>query len=174
MVKNYTNLLFWIGFILLISFLGFLYQVLIKKLQQNHYKAKGPYLLSKGEKVFFDTLSQAVSSDIYICPKTRLADIIEVDLPKSNKSFWMAFNKISRKYVDFVLCKRTDFTPILVVELDGGSHQRNSRYQRDVFVDNALNQAGIPILHINAQRVYDVAQLQTAILNTLSNKNNLK
>ena len=125
--------------------------------------------MSKSEKVFFDALIQTISRDLYICPKVRVADLIEVGLPKTDKHFWVSFNKISRKHVDFVLCNRQDFTPRLVIELDGGSHNTRTRSERDIFVNDALVQAGVAILHVPAQNFYDQKQLFTQIQNSLTN-----
>jgi len=120
-------------------------------------------LLSKGEKIFFDVLVQSISSDLYVCPKVRVADLIEVNLPRNDKRFWSSFNKISKKHVDFVLCKRSDFTPKLVIELDGGSHKTRIRSQRDVFVNESFSQADIPVLHVQIQDSYDISQIMAQI-----------
>ena len=170
MNQDYTTIFLWIGILLLASLAIYLYKLFSKK-SGFRYKSKGPYLLSKGEKAFFDILIQSISPDLYICPKVRVADLIEVDLPKSDKKFWASFNKISKKHVDFVLCNRSDFAPVLVIELDGGSHKVSSRSKRDTFVDDAFAQANIKILHITAQSVYDANQLQNQIASALTTQN---
>lgn len=147
--------------------------VILKKLSSSSklYKPKGPYLLSNDERVFFDALSQAIPPEIYVCPKVRIADLLEVNLPKSERSFWIAFNQISKKHVDFVLCNRADFAPQLVIELDGGSHNSRSRSERDELVDSAFKQASIPILHIKSSSTYDINDITAQIsiaLNTES------
>ena len=169
MNQSYFMLILWIGVILLMSFAIYVYKVFFRK-TNFRYKLKGPYLLSKGEKEFFDVLVQSISQDLYVCPKVRMADLIEVDLPKSDKHFWASFNKISKKHVDFVLCSRIDFSPKLVVELDGGSHRSQIRSQRDLFADEALAQANIPILHIPVQNTYDQNLLIGELQNALTNK----
>jgi len=169
MNQSYTTLFLWVGILLLASLAIYLYKLFTKK-SGFRYKSKGPYLLSKGEKVFFDMLIQSISPDLYICPKVRVADLIEVDLPKSDKKFWASFNKISKKHVDFVLCNRTDFAPVLVIELDGGSHKVSSRSQRDIFINDAFAQAMIPILHIPTAGFYDQNQITLQIKSALSDK----
>ena len=82
---------------------------------KRFYKAKGPYLLSPGEKSFFDALSKSIYTGLYVCPKVRIADLVEVELPKEDKDFWPKFNKISQKHVDFVICNRLDFAPRLML-----------------------------------------------------------
>jgi very-short-patch-repair endonuclease len=51
----------------------------------------------------------------------------------------------------------------LVIELDDASHEEEYRRDRDTFVDAALTAAGLPILHIPAQRSYVPAELAAAI-----------
>lgn len=149
-LKAFSIIIFLLLAVIVVAFL--------KKLLVNPlghvYKPKGPYLLSAGEKRFFDVLSQVISTDLYICPKVRLADLIEVNLSKSDKNFWKTFNQISQKHVDFVLCNKSDFAPRLVVELDGGSHYGKSRTDRDTFVDNVFRQASIPIIHVKVSGEY--------------------
>lgn len=170
MNQSYTTLFLWVGILLLASLAIYIYKLFANK-SGFRYKSKGPYLLSKGEKEFFDVLIQSVSPDLYICPKVRVADLIEVDLPKSDNKFWTSFNKISKKHVDFVLCNRADFAPVLVIELDGGSHKISSRSQRDTFVDDAFAQSNIKILHIPTQSMYDVNQFQNQIASALTTQN---
>jgi len=50
-----------------------------------------------------------------------------------------------------------------VIELDDASHEEESRRDRDTFVDAALTAAGLPILHIPAQRADIPAELAAAI-----------
>ncbi len=169
MNQSYMTLFLWIGILLVASLTIYLFKIFAKK-TGFRYKSKGPYLLSKGEKVFFDILIQSISPDLYICPKVRVADLIEVDLPKSDKRFWLSFNKISKKHVDFVLCNRADFAPVLVMELDGGSHKASSRSQRDTFVNDAFVQAMIPVLHIPVTGSYDQNQISLQVNNALSDK----
>jgi hypothetical protein len=161
-------LILWIGAIFFFGLVILAYKAFSRK-TSFRYKPKGPYLLSKGEKAFFDVLVQSIPSDVYVCPKVRVADLIEVDLPKSDKHFWASFNKIAKKHVDFVLCSRTDFSPKLIIELDGGSHNSQIRSQRDIFVDEAFTQANIPVLHLPVQSSYDQNQILTQVQNALTN-----
>jgi hypothetical protein len=127
------------------------------------YKPKGPYLLSAGEKRFFDTLVQSIGAEEYVCPKVRIADLVEVDLPKNDKEYWASFNKISQKHVDFVIVNRNDFAPKLIIELDGGSHNDKTRLERDEFVDSVLKSARIPIVHVEAKGSYLVENVKALI-----------
>jgi hypothetical protein len=129
-------------------------QLLVKKFPRR-YKPKGPYLLSPGENRFFVALSQVIPSDTYICPKVRIADLLDVRVEKGDPNFWQYLNAINQKHVDFVLCRKGDFAPLLVIELDGRSHQDRKRTERDRIVDAAFQDAQLPILHIPVTGFYE-------------------
>jgi hypothetical protein len=137
--------------------------LVFQKRRGRVYKAKGPYLLSPGEKKLFDALENVVYEGQYVCPKVRIADIVEVDIPKESREFWRNFGKISQKHVDFLICNKNDFSPLLVIELDGGSHNNKARYFRDEFVNKVFADANIPILHIKAKGFYDYKELRGEI-----------
>ena len=65
---------------------------------------------------------------------------------------------------ELVWCPRNSPPDVLavaaVVELDDASHRRRDRAERDDFVDKALSSAGIPALHIPAQKEYAVAEVR--------------
>src|SRR5260221_12275149 len=109
-----------------IAVLLLLIKVLLPKRHPRVYKPKGPYLLSPGESRFFDALVHVIPEDVYVCPKVRVADLLEVTFDRSDPEHWRYFSAISQKHVDFVLCRRSDFAPLLVIELDGGSHREKA------------------------------------------------
>jgi len=162
-----TALLFLILAILALA--GILLILVIKqKKPARVYKPKGPFLLAPGKKRFFDALSQSIPPFLYICPKVRLADLIEVNIPKSDPNFWRHLAPINQKHVDFVLVNRSDFAPRAAIELDGGSHQDRERAKRDAFIDNVFQNAGIPILHIPVSGFYQYTDLRKLIEQSLS------
>lgn len=68
-------------------------------------------------------------------------------------------NKINSKSVDFLLCDRQTFAPVLGIELDDRSHQKASRQSRDAEVDELFAAAGLPLLHVPVKKTYDTHQL---------------
>jgi hypothetical protein len=168
-----TSILILFISIFLLGFIFIVITIVLKTLQgksRRIYKQKGPYLLSPGEKRFFDALIKVIQPSIYVCPKVRIADIVEVDISKDDKEFWPKFNKISQKHVDFVICSRTNFAPLLIIELDGGSHNEKSQSLRDATVDNVFKDAQIPILHIKPSNFYEYKTLRENISQAI-NKN---
>jgi hypothetical protein len=78
-----------------------------------------------------------------------------------------AFNRICGKHLDFVICDPDSFTVLGAIELDDKSHQQSNRRARDAFLDNALSAAGIPILHMPAQKRYSAMKLRDQVLDFL-------
>lgn len=116
-------------------------------------------LLTNYERLNYMKLREyAYQHDLIICPKIRLADLIE---PKPNEihAVWQKhFNMICSKHVDFTLCDR-DMNVKVIIELDDKSHQRQDRQIRDRFVDTVLRNSGYKIIHIPAFNNQAVAEI---------------
>lgn len=122
---------------------------------------KKDYLLTAAERSFYEVLCSVVDGQLLVFAKVRLADLVY--MPKGTANRQTHFNRIQSKHVDFALCTRDKLSPVLVIELDDASHEKESRRDRDTFVDAALTAAGLPILHIPAQRTYVPAEVTAAI-----------
>jgi len=123
-----------------------------------------PELLSPAERSFYGVLQQAAAKEFQIFAKVRLADIVR-PVPGPSRSGWQsAFNRITGKHVDFVLCDPLTLGVVLAVELDDKSHRRFERGFRDSLVDGALCDAKIPVLRVAARQSYSPAQIREQIL----------
>jgi len=119
-------------------------------------------LMSKAERSFFGVLEQVTdSSKYYIFPQVSLNNLVTVE--RGSGSFQTFHNRVDRKSVDFVLFDRSAVSPVLAIELDDSSHDREDRQERDVFVDRVLAKAGLPLLHVKAKAAYDPKLLATSI-----------
>lgn len=121
-----------------------------------------PALLTAAEWSFFKVLNKAASkSGVFIACKVRLPDLVSVrngvDNPRA------AWNRISSKHVDFVLCSTSGSRPLLAIELDDSSHAKKSRRERDSFVDESLAAAGLAMLRVPARKAYSVEELRASI-----------
>ena len=114
--------------------------------KQTQYRAK-TFFFTKNELYFYRELLESTKEmNVVVFPKVRLADIIE---PRSDTENWqIAFNKIKAKHIDFLLCESKVCRPKLAIELDDTTHKTAKRMARDIFVDEALEGAHIPILHV--------------------------
>ncbi len=50
--------------------------------------------------------------------------------------------------MDFVLCDKAYISPKLAIELDGSSHEREDRKERDEEVERILEEAKMPLLRL--------------------------
>lgn len=102
---------------------------------------------SNAEFGLFKILVELYGDKYYIFPQVHYSHLIE-----ASKSDWKEFrrlmSRIDRKSADFVLCAKDDVSPQLIIELDGPTHARASRRERDEFIDAALNGSGLPLLHV--------------------------
>jgi hypothetical protein len=118
------------------------------------------FLLSDAELHFFHALEKAIPSAYVIAPKVRLGDVIgcsDADWANGHGP------KISAKHLDFVVIDRRTSRIILAVELDDSSHLRKDRRNRDLFVNRALEAAGVPLLRIQTATSYPVSELKREI-----------
>lgn len=117
-------------------------------------------LLSDGELAFYRVLLPSLPRGLAICMKVRLSDVINCS-GQAWRQGWGA--RISQKHLDFVLIDAETTAIRLVIELDDRTHQRKDRRERDIFVDSALDCAGVPILRVPAAAQYDAKDLRTAL-----------
>lgn len=122
------------------------------------------HLLTKKERVFCDALKAAVGDKLLIAMSVRLADVINC----SRESWTAGYGAlISAKQLDFVLCEPHSTRIVLAIELDDETHGLADRRERDKFLDNAMQAAGVPLLRVVAASSYDVATLREAIRQTV-------
>jgi very-short-patch-repair endonuclease len=120
-----------------------------------------PYLLTKGENAFLPALEQAVGGRFRVAMKVRLGDLVCV---RGNDSRAVsARNSTNQKHVDFVLCSHYPVKPLLVIELDDVLHDRPKGQRRDRLVDECLDSAGLPILHVRCRQAYGAVKLTADI-----------
>lgn len=124
--------------------------------------------LSPAERSFFGVLQQAVVSKYQVFAKVRLADIVRPVRNPSRSGWQTAFNRITGKHVDFVLCEPATLRVVAVIELDDRTHERFERSVRDNLVDSALANAGIPVLRVSVRQSYSPAQIREQVQSLFS------
>jgi len=120
-------------------------------------------MLSPAERSFYGVLRQALPDTIEILAKVRVADVMSPAKGLDRSRWQRAFNRISAKHFDFVLCGSSDFAIIAAVELDDKSHRASKRQARDTFLDQAAEHAGLTLHRIPARAAYSVSQLREQI-----------
>jgi uncharacterized protein DUF2726 len=130
----------------------------------NQYKLTQS-LFTASEAAFYVALLLAAGQRYVVFAKVRLADLCQ-DLDRWADT--VAFNQVSSKHVDFVLCDATTFRPVLAVELDDRSHLRATRRTRDALVDRIFRTMGLGVYRQWVRRSYDPAAIARGIEEALT------
>ncbi len=125
-------------------------------------------LFSPAERSFLGVLDLAVGDQARVFAKVRVADVLTPETGMGKSKWQQAFNKISAKHVDYLLCHPSDLSFICAIELDDSSHRHQKRKVRDSFLKAAFDSAGLPLLQIPASSHYQVEELREQILPLLS------
>lgn len=118
--------------------------------------------VTKAEHNFYMVMRSIVPESAVVLAKVSLGDLFYV---RSNDAseFRTYTNKIDRKHVDFLLCDAKTMRPIVGIELDDKSHQRNDRQVRDEFVEGVFRAAKLPLIRYPVKFSYSTAEISTAL-----------
>lgn len=119
------------------------------------------YLLTKTEVDFLNFLEKAVAGQYVIVPQVRLIDLFY--LKGAGRNYMSYRGKIDRKSVDFVLLERENMSPVLAIELDDHSHDREKRKERDEFVNRVFETAGLPLVRFKVHSSYTTEDISAEI-----------
>lgn len=109
-------------------------------------------LLTKAELNFYNTLEPVCGElNFTLFAKVRMWDLVNI---VSKDNYLTCRNKVQSKHIDFVLCDARTLKPIVCIELDDKSHNREDRIARDKFVDEVLISSGYKMLHIPCAYTY--------------------
>ena len=123
------------------------------------YELQGP-LFSPAERSFLGVLKSILKNDVEVLGKVRVADILKPTKGLSRSDWQKAFNKISSKHFDFVLCNKDDLSVICVIELNDKSHNAKKRQERDAFLEKACEAATLPLVQIPAKAGYSLDEIK--------------
>ncbi len=164
------SLYYTLGIIIIIGAVVFAFKEKLESLfseeQQYPFKKKD-YLLNIPERQFFDEIKKIVPATHIVFPQIQLSAILKVDAARNK--FWTYQNKINRKTVDFVIFELPYYKPILGIEYDGRTHEREDRVTRDNNVNEMLKAAGIKSLHVKHEASINYVELKTKIAELLTN-----
>lgn len=130
-----------------------------EKLEYTPYR-KRDYLLTIGERGFYEVLQNiAEENNLLVFAKVRLEDLLW--LPKYTNPFQkMRLRGYTRsRHIDFVLCDKTNIKPLIAIELNDSSHNEEERVERDQKIEIILGDAGLPLLWVKWQRIYNESEI---------------
>ena len=124
---------------------------------------KNAVLFSPAERSFLGVLDQAVGDKHRVFGKVRVADVVSVKSMSDRRAWQRAFNRISAKHFDFVICTNNDLEIVATVELDDKSHGNRQRQDRDQFLAGLCESINLPLVRVPAQRAYSLSDLRVAV-----------
>jgi hypothetical protein len=129
---------------------------------------KSDSLFTYRERIFYGVLQDAVNRDYWIFAKVRLADFMWLTNEPEDRKFHA--NRILCKHVDFLLCERRTYRPLMAIELDDRSHLKYDHRERDEFKDKTFAAIGLPLLRVPLERDYSREELRAEIQTALMDK----
>ncbi len=158
----------WMFLLVFVVVVFIIWTVLLKQRESGAGSDGFPYqtnkaLFSPAERSFLGALEQAIGGEYRVFGKVRIADVASVRSNPNRASWQRAFNRISAKHFDFILCEPNDLSIVCAIELDDKSHQQTKRKDRDHFVVGLCNAIGLPLLQIPAQRAYSIPELRSRV-----------
>lgn len=151
--------------------------LLIRAKKGGRLRSAFPYerrdmLVTRAERSFLGVLDQAVAGEYRIFSKVRVADVLKPKKGLDRSTWFKAFNQISAKHFDFVLCDPKTIQIKAVIELNDKSHKSRKRAERDEFLLEACAAAGVPLLEFTARRSYAIEAIRSALSKVEANSEN--
>lgn len=121
---------------------------------------KKEYLLTPNEFKFYKLLKQITDKlEVNLFCQVALYEII-------NTTDFMEFNKIKSKSIDFVITEKNCKIK-LCIELDDETHKKQSRIERDNFINELFEKTNTKLLRIKTQNFYNIEELENKIREAL-------
>lgn len=137
--------------------------LLIPSSDNNYRYRKQDALFSSAERSFLGILDQAVGEQFRVLGKVRIADVITPEKGMNRKYWQIAFNRISAKHFDYLLCDKNTLEVIAAIELDDKSHKQTRTQQRDLLIEQAYESAKLPLIRFDAKRSYQLELIRSTI-----------
>ncbi len=122
-----------------------------------------PTLFTPVEHTFLNLIDQAVGNEFRVLCRVRLNDLLLVNQQSNRKQASAALSRASGRQLDFVLCHRSDMSPVLAIDLVHKNGKDGYKTQKDWFVSGALDAAGVPHARIKVQAGYTVEDIRECI-----------
>ncbi|MFT5839844.1 MAG: hypothetical protein ACI9UT_002355 [Flavobacteriales bacterium] len=126
------------------------------------FKKKGN-LFTPVERSFLELIEEAVGQEFRILCRVKMSDILTIRQTADKKTSKNATMRAGSKHLDFVLCSKTDMSPIIAIDLVHNSGKDGYKSQRDFFVSGALDAAHIPHVRIKVRSGYRAQDIRECI-----------
>ena len=163
-------LIFVTGLFVLLFFLSLVRRIIGaigigRKFREFKPYVKRKSIFTPAERSFYGVLKDVIKDNAEIFAKIRVADIIAPSKQFDRSNRQKAFNKISGKHFDFVICDKKTLSVLCVIELNDSSHNSAKRIERDEFLKEVCRSADIPLLFWKARGGYFPMELKQVLSN---------
>lgn len=124
-------------------------------------------LFTPAERSFYGVLNQAVGDNAVVFGKVRVADVLSPSKGLDRSTWQRAFNRISAKHFDYVICSPDSLSVLSVIELDDKSHSKNRRSERDQLINDACAAAQLTLHRFNARATYNISEIREALFSPI-------
>jgi very-short-patch-repair endonuclease len=136
--------------------------------EEKYPYEKQEYLLTPTELKFYRVLKPICDErNLVIFAKVRLEDLVTVPQYVFNNWKWRGY--IRSRHIDFVLCDVSNLKIRCGIELDDWHHKFWKNHEIDERKDKILRDAGLPLIRIDANSIYDfrmlIQKIESKILN---------
>ena len=119
--------------------------------------------LNEYEIRFYDLVRKSLSKKFIIDPQTNLQTIINTNTNTRNDELF--------RIIDFVIFEKSNYAPILAIEINGMQHKYNPYYrERDKSVQAILKDAQLPLLNIDVRTLKNISSRKDKKLAAIINE----
>ncbi|MCG9699600.1 DUF2726 domain-containing protein [Vibrio natriegens] len=123
------------------------------------YRSKGA-LLRGQEAAFFNALRTAVGEHAVIFSKVNMSSLVAPKDIKNKRQLFVASNRISRSYFDYVICDPRTLEPRVILELDDGKPLNKGKAARQKLLIHVCKTANLPLIGTSIKHSYQVGRLR--------------
>jgi len=162
-------------FIFILALLLIAVRIAIDYFFKEEEEEQSPFYLrqsamNSSEQALFINLNKQLSSQYIILSKVRIEDFVGVKREGLSDNERFGFrNRIKSRHVDFLICDSKTTRPLMVVELDGSSHNKYGRRKRDYRLDEIYKNINLQYEHIRVGSSFE--EQAGRIKERLMNKN---
>ncbi len=103
-------------------------------------------LMTRNERIVYEKIKKCISEKYIIFPQISIRSIIQRNFKTNNNTQW--------KIVDFLVCEKDNYKPVLVIEVNDKTHEEYERKVRDENVYNILSEMNLPIWFLKPESDY--------------------
>jgi hypothetical protein len=119
-------------------------------------------IFTPAEKNFQNLVEQAMGPKYRILNRVKLSDVVTIRNGVSTRASQVAATNANTKYLDFVICDRTNMKLLGAIDLVD-TQGKGYKIKKDWFVSGALEAAVIPHIRIKVKANYTIDEIRTCI-----------